>query len=195
MKRRNFIFSSIAGAGLCTATTARAGKLSLDEIETYLNSLKNLKTRFTQINANGTSVQGTLYISRPYKMRFEYDPPSKSMVIGNSARIAVIDGKSNTGPKIYPLRRTPLWMILARDIQLFESGRITGHMQINDLTAIDAIDPKDPSLGTIRMFFKNDPIELSQWLITDRVGQRTTVILNSVESPDKLDNRLFKIPS
>ena len=41
--------------------------------ETYLNGIGTLKARFTQVNADGSSHEGDLYISRPGKMRLVGD--------------------------------------------------------------------------------------------------------------------------
>ena len=41
--------------------------------------------------ANGRRLEGTLYIQRPGKMRFEYDPPATTEVIADGTSVAVRD--------------------------------------------------------------------------------------------------------
>ncbi|MBZ0124268.1 MAG: outer membrane lipoprotein carrier protein LolA, partial [Roseovarius sp.] len=60
---------------LLAAVPATAEKLSLAEISRYLNSFRTASGEFTQINDDGTISTGRLYIQRPGKVRFEYDPP------------------------------------------------------------------------------------------------------------------------
>ncbi len=68
----------------------------------------------TQTNADGSKSKGTLYIKRPGRARFEYDPPMKSLVLASAGSVAIFDEKSNEPPEQYPQRRTPLNLILAR---------------------------------------------------------------------------------
>ena len=68
------------------AAPAWADKLSLNAISKYLNGLQTAKGAFTQINDDGTISTGTIYISRPGKIRFEYNPPEKTLVLSRSGR-------------------------------------------------------------------------------------------------------------
>jgi len=47
-------------------------------------------------------------------------------------------------------------------------------------TQVIATDPDNPRVGTITMVFTANPIELRQWIVTDRSGKNTTVILNDL---------------
>jgi hypothetical protein len=51
-------------------------------------------------------------------MRFEYNPPNNALVLASSGRLAIFDDKGNQDPVIYPLKRTPLAIILAKNIDL-----------------------------------------------------------------------------
>ena len=201
MKKRHFMMllaaatSATLGMGLSvTAPPAFGQTLSLSQIDAYLNSVKNFQADFTQINSDGSSSSGTLYIARPGKMRFEYNPPTSAQVIASAGTLVVIDGKSNSGPKTYPLRQTPLWQILAPEIDLLNSKNLAAHGQSSDFTTIDLIDPKRPQLGQIRLFFQHDPIVLKQWVVRDQLGQNTTVVLDSITYPDRFTRPLFRLP-
>ena len=54
------------------------GQVGVPEIEKYFNAIRTMKARFVQTNPNGSIIQGTLYVRRPGRMRFEYDPPSRA---------------------------------------------------------------------------------------------------------------------
>ena len=60
------------------ASGVQAQGAGVPDIERYVNSIRTLQARFVQRNPNGSVVQGTLYISRPGRMRFEYDAPSQT---------------------------------------------------------------------------------------------------------------------
>ncbi len=170
-----------------------AEKLTLDEISRYINSLKIVQAEFTQINADGTISTGKIYIRRPGRARFEYDPPSAALLIAGGQQVAIFDEKSNTGPTQYPLKRTPLSLILARRVDLNRADMVIGHSFDGTATTIVAQDPEHPEYGTIALTFTDNPTELRQWVITDDIGDQTTVILGPLEEIERLNNNLFNI--
>ncbi len=170
-----------------------AEELSLDQISRYLNGLRTVQTDFTQINADGSISTGTIYISRPGKARFEYNPPNEALVIAGGQQLAIFDPKSNDGPTQYPLKRTPLKLILARDIDLTREDMVVGREFDGIATTITAQDPDNPEYGTITMTFTDSPIELRQWVVTDDVGDQTTVVLGVLNEVPDLSLDLFNI--
>ncbi len=180
------LFVSIVAAG-----SAAAEKLSLNEISAYLNSLKTAQGAFTQINDDGSISTGTLYISRPGKMRFEYDPPEQALVLASANAVVIIDRKSNQPPETYPLSRTPLSLILARQVNLGQARMVVGHDFDGTATFVTAQDPKNAEYGTIQMSFTDNPVQLRQWVINDANGGQTTVVLGAFETGVSLRNTLF----
>ena len=170
-----------------------AEQLSLSEISRYINSLKTVQAEFTQINADGTISTGMLYIRRPGRARFEYNPPNDALVIAGGQQLAIFDAKSNSGPSQYPLRRTPLSLILARTVDLSQTDMVMGLSFDGTATTIVAQDPENPEYGTIALTFTDNPVELRQWVITDDVGDQTTIILGPLERVSTLNNNLFNI--
>lgn len=170
-----------------------AEKLSLNAISQYLNAMKTVTSEFTQINADGTISTGTIYIRRPGRARFEYNPPDEALVLASGQQVAIFDAKSNTGPTQYPLSRTPLNLILARNIDLARAGMVKGHSFDGTATSVLAQDPQHPEYGSIQLLFTDSPVELRQWVITDGAGDQTTVILGVLEKVASLNNNLFSI--
>ncbi|WP_300010986.1 outer membrane lipoprotein carrier protein LolA [uncultured Roseobacter sp.] len=190
MKRLFPVFLAMCLSGIA-ALPAAAEKLSLNQISTYLNGLKTAQGAFTQINDDGSISSGTLYISRPGKMRFEYDPPEQALVLASANAVVIIDNKSNQPPETYPLSRTPLSLILARQVNLGQARMVVGHDFDGTATIVTAQDPKNTEYGTIEMSFTDNPVQLRQWVINDANGGRTTVILGEFETGVRLQNRLF----
>lgn len=177
------------------APAAWADKLPLSEISAYLNDLKTVEGSFTQINDDGTVDTGTVYIKRPGKMRFEYDPPNSALVIASSNAVYIADKKSNQTPETYPLRQTPLSIILARNVNLSRAKMVVGHDFDGTATIITAQDPDNSEYGSIQMKFTGSPVQLRQWVVNDTGGGQTTVILGEVTTGGTLSNRLFNPPS
>lgn len=181
---------ALAGAA---ASPLYAQQLSLNQVSSYLNSFTSAEGEFTQINTDGTISTGTIYIKRPGRVRFEYNPPEESLVVAGGGQVAIFDPRSDSGPDRYPLNQTPLSIILERNIDLARTDMVTGHTSDGTTTAVTAQDPAHPEYGNIRMVFTSSPIELRQWIVTDDTGQQTTVILGDLAKDGRVPDILFNI--
>jgi outer membrane lipoprotein-sorting protein len=178
---------------LLAAAPLRAQELSLNEISRYLNSLQTAKSEFTQVNDDGSVATGTLYIRRPGRVRFEYNPPEKSLVMAGGSQVAIFDGKGDGSPEQYPLKQTPLNLILERNVDLARRDMVVGHNSDGKSTTVVAQDPENPEYGTIALVFTANPTELRQWVITDGTGATTTVILGALDTSASVAAGLFDI--
>jgi len=151
------------------ASPSQAQQLSLGQVSSYLNSFTSAEGEFTQINADGTISTGTIYIKRPNRVRFEYNPPEESLVVAGGGQVAIFDPRSDSGPDRYPLSQTPLKIILERNVDLTRSNMVTGHTSDGTTT------------------------ELRQWIVTDDTGQQTTVILGDLVKDGRVPDILFNI--
>lgn len=176
-----------------TTLPALAEKLSLGDISRYLNGIVTLQADFTQINSDQTISTGVIKIQRPGRARFEYSPPDQTLVIAGGQQLAVFDGKSNTGPSQYPLKETPLNLILAQNVDLSRSGMVVGHSFDGTATTVTAQDPDHPEYGHIQLMFTANPVELRQWIITDGSGAETAVILGALETGMQFQTATFSI--
>ncbi len=168
-----------------------ADKLPLSEISKYLNGLKSVQTTFTQVNDDGSLSTGKLWLQRPGKMRFEYDPPNSAVVLANTGTVMIFDPKSNQPPEQYPLRRTPLSLVLDRNVNLGRANMVVGHDFDGTATVVTAQDPKNPETGRIELMFTSDPVELRKWVLHDEAGSQTTVLLGPLDKGGRLDQSLF----
>jgi outer membrane lipoprotein-sorting protein len=192
MNRR---FALLAPLAFLVPLPVAAEKIPLGAISDYLNGLTTVETDFTQVNADGSISTGKLYIHRPGRVRFEYAPPDRSLVIAGGQQVAIFDAKSNQPPEQYPLKRTPLNLILAANVDLGRAKMVVGHTEDGTSTRVRAQDPDNPEYGSIELVFTGDPVELRQWVITDDLGAETTVILGDMKKGGKLGASLFSIPA
>lgn len=176
-----------------TGFPAQAEMLPLSVISTYINGLKTAEADFRQVNADGSTSSGRVLIERPGRMRFEYAPPERTLVLASAGQVAIFDGKSNTTAEQYPLSKTPLNLILARNVDLTRAKMVVGHAEENGMTVVTAQDPDHPELGTIALAFSADPVTLKQWTVTDEAGGRTTVILGPLKTGASYPSDTFSI--
>jgi len=179
---------------LALAVPAAADIIPLSQLSRYLNNLRTAQGEFTQINGDGSISTGQIYIKRPGRARFEYNAPNSAVMLAGGGRVAIFDDKSNVEPDTYPLGRTPLKLILARNINLESENMVVGHGSDGPTTSVRAQDPAHPEYGSIELVFTDNPVELRQWVITDDVGGQTTVILGELEKGVQISSILFSIP-
>ncbi|MBV1868384.1 MAG: outer membrane lipoprotein carrier protein LolA [Marinosulfonomonas sp.] len=189
----NFKIIAVVAALCISAAPVAAEKLSLSKISTYMNGLATARAEFTQISDDGTIATGQLFIRRPGGIRFEYNPPEESLVMAGQGRVAVFDAKSNQPPQMFPLKRTPLNLILAKNVDLTRAKMVVAHSEEGPTTVVTAQDPEHPDYGQIKMVFTGNPVELRQWVVIDGTGQTTTVVLGQLEKDVPLGQRLFNI--
>ena len=176
---------------LMMSLPAGAKEVPLDVLSAYLNSLTTVEAPFVQVNADGSKSKGMIYIQRPGLARFEYAAPDKNLVIAAGGQVIIFDARSNEPPEQYPLARTPLNLILARNVDLKSARMVVGHREVGKVTVVKAQDPKHPDYGTIDLIFGSDPVVLKQWIITDDIGNQTSVTLGELVVGKKYGASLF----
>ena len=187
-------------AGLALATlpvAAGAQELSpqdradLARVEAYLNALRTLKARFTQVAPDGSISEGLAWLQRPGRMRFQYDPPSPLLLVAGHGLVVYYDRELDQTTNI-PIGETPLGILLRDDLSLSGGDvkvvrveRLPGQLQV---TVLRSATPAD---GTLTLVFSDPPLVLRQWTVVDAQRQVTRVALNNVEVGGSFDQDMF----
>ena len=190
MNRRALL---LALAALPLAASARAQPVDATAIEAHLRGLRTAQGRFRQTNPDGSTQTGRFFLSKPGRIRFEYDTPAGAMVIADGINVAVFDPKSNRRASRYPLSRTPLSLLLREDLSLSEPGLVQGATRDAAGIHVTVVDPRSPNEGRMVMTFTEDPVAMRQWVITTQAGQRTAVELTDMQTGAQLSRSLFNI--
>lgn len=189
MLRRLFlvlpVLSLVAAAPVGTST-------EIAQLQQYLNSITTLKAHFVQVAPNGAISQGTAWLDRPGRMRFQYDPPSPLLLVAGHGLFVFHDSSLDQTSNV-PLGATPLGILLAENIRL--TG---GNVTVTDLRnlpgeiMVTLVWNAHPTDGSLTLVFTTDPLTLRQWTVTDATTQRTTVTLSNIELGGKFDQDLFQ---
>ena len=177
----------------CSSHPSLAERISLNKISDYINGLTTLQADFEQINSDGSIDTGKLYIRRPGRMRLEYTAPNNALVIAGAGSVAIFDDKSKNGPTLFPLKKTPLNLLLKKNVDLNKNEMITKHTENDENTFIVAKDPNRKSQGSIKIVFSNSPVSLQGWTITNQSNQKTKIILDKLDKKTKIPLYLFNI--
>ena len=178
---------------LILATPVAAEKISLNEISSYFNAMTTAEAQFSQVTDTGETSTGRLFIRRPGRIRFEYDPPEATLVVVGGGQVAVFDPKSRDEPLRFPLRHSPLSLVLERTVDLAQRDMVVAHFETESQTAVTLQDPENPDYGFIQLIFTDNPVQLRQWVVQDNSGGRTHIFLDSLTQGGKLSNVLFNI--
>jgi len=174
--------------------TTEAGQHALvDRVSLYLSTIQTLVGKFVQVGPDGRKTEGSFYIQKPGKVRFEYDPPSPIEVVADGSFVQVRDRKLET-KDTYPLATTPLRYLLADRIDLWRETHLVSVGQDAKYITV-TIEEKSLVVGTHRlmMMFDAKDFQLLQWTVTDPQGYDTTVGVYNLDTNKKPDPSLFRI--
>jgi outer membrane lipoprotein-sorting protein len=164
----------------------------VNKVSTYLTSVQTLTGNFVQVGPDGRRTTGHLFIQKPGKVRFEYDPPSPIDIIADGSQVVVADRKLGT-QDFYPLSQTPLRFLLADRIDLLQDTNVVG-VTADDTFVSILIEERQAFVGTNRLLmnFDSKDFKLKQWTVTDVQGFDTTIAVSNLDTSRKPDPNLFK---
>jgi outer membrane lipoprotein-sorting protein len=145
--------------------------------------------RFRQLSSNGSTASGQVWMARPGRMRFEYDPPSPILLMADMFYVYYIDKELVQMSKV-GLKSTPAWLLL-RDPITFDDLVVTRFDRGADALRITVVEKADPDTGSLTMVFSDHPLALRQWSIVDQQRKTTTVSLYDERFGVALDPKLF----
>jgi outer membrane lipoprotein-sorting protein len=168
-------------------------RATLDRISLYLSSVQTMVGNFVQVGPDGGKTQGTFYIQKPGKVRFEYNPPTPIDIIADGSSVVVRDRNLAT-QDLYPLSQTPLRYLLADRIDILRDTDVIS-VTSDDTFVTVVIEEKQLVVGTSRLMIMFDAkdLALKQWTVTDPQGLDTTVAVFNLDATKKPDPNLFVI--
>lgn len=162
----------------------------LARIDAALNNTVSFSGRFAQYGSDGSFSQGTIYLKRPGKVRFEYDAPDPLLMVSDGVTLTQIDKRLETKDRV-PLKSTPLAFFLSNTIKLEDDVEVISLQKTPLATSLTARDGSGQIDGTITMVFEPQTLALKEWIVHDGFGQQTRVILSNLRYNEKLNPRLF----
>jgi outer membrane lipoprotein-sorting protein len=186
-------FAALLGKGSSAGALNPEQRAIIGRVNTYLSNTQVLSGKFVQVGPDGGRTQGDFNISKPGKLRFEYDDPSPIELIADGQSVVVRDRRLAT-QDIYPLSQTPLRFLLSDKVDLMRDTTLTA-VYADDVFITVVVEEKNGIVGTSRlmMMFAAKDMQLKQWTVTDPQGYDTTVAVYNLDSTRRPDPNLFKI--
>jgi outer membrane lipoprotein-sorting protein len=164
--------------------------LVLQRVAAYLNGIRTMTARFSQVASNGQS-SGTMYISRPGRMRFEYDAPNPITLIADTFYVYYWDKDLHQVQQV-GLKSTPAWFFLRDPINFTGDSIVTGFQRADNQIQVSVVERANPDSGSLTMVFTENPLSLRQWTVVDQQGKTTTVVLSGLQYGVALNPNLFQ---
>ena len=165
----------------------------LKSVETYINSLRTITGNFYQESSNGATDSGKFYISKPGKIRLEYNSPILLVADGDSI---VYQDKSLDQISYIPLKSNPASVVLNNNITITgqnPTAKVKKIEYINNVVEITLSTASEKKSGVITMLFEKKPLSLIGWKVKDVNGITTSVKLSNIKPLNNIDLSLFKI--
>ena len=186
-------FAALLGKSGAASALNPEQRAIVDRVNGYLSGVAVLSGKFVQVGPDGGRTQGDFFISKPGKVRFEYDDPSPIELIADGQSVVVRDRRLAT-QDVYPLSQTPLRFLLSDRVDLTKDTQLVA-VYADDVFITVVVEEKNGIVGTSRLMimFTATDMQLKQWTVTDPQGYDTTVAVYNLDSSRRPDPSMFKI--
>ena len=167
-----------------------ADRADLTRAQNYLNGIGTMQSRFLQASSNGAYAEGTLTLSRPGKMRLEYDPPVQMLIVADGTWLIYKDLELDQISYL-PLDSTPAGIIVREKMSFFDDDLNVKKVDRGPGVLGITVTGKDPDEGTMTLVFSDKPLALKKWIVVDPQGVKTSVSLLSSRYDVSVDRKLF----
>ncbi len=171
-------------------TFSKKSKQQVKIAEEYLNSIKNLSANFIQTDEFGNIQKGTIYLSKPGKMRWEYTDPHEILIVINDRDMVHFDKKLDQ-ISYFCSRNEFINLLIKENINFKTDGLYVKSLKYND-HILRVILGKKGSPGSLTLQFKKDPFQIKKLTIVDEAQEHIDITLLDIDHPDSLKSSYFE---
>lgn len=195
---RHCAIGLVTAALCCLGAAGAAGaaplspqdKADIARVESYLNGIKTMKAEFVQAGPETQLARGTLYLSRPGRLRFEYAPPSPLLLVGDGLWLVMYDRELDQVSR-WPIDDTPLGVLVDKKVDLSKDTKVTEVVRKPGILALTLVKTDHPDEGSVTVVFSEPPLRLRQWRVVDSQGKAIDVSIRDAQVNMPLDASLF----
>ena len=163
----------------------------IQRVEQYLNGIQTLQARFMQTGSDGRVAPGTLFLQRPGRMRFEYDPPATILIVADGSQVTLADFKDRSMSQ-WPIGWTSASFLAAEQVRLSGDLTVTGVSRTAGELRVTLIQTRRPQEGRVELVFADQPLLLKGWTVWDAKNVPVTVTLSNLHTGVALSRDLFR---
>jgi outer membrane lipoprotein-sorting protein len=165
-------------------------QILIKKVQDYLNGMTTLVAKFIQIDPQGDSNTGTLFISRPGKLRCQYDPPSPIVILINGNSLTQYDYELNEA-KRGSSEDYPIALMVKRNIDLHKDVIIKKIEQASGNIKLSITKKGKEQEGYLTLIFGERPLLLKKIEMVDSASQVLSITFNNLQQGVKIDDKLF----
>ena len=162
-----------------------------ERVERYLTNIHSITSDFVQIAPDGNVTSGKVFIKRPNKMRWVYDPPTPVLMVTRGNFLTYYDFELKQVSDI-PLDSTLLSFFAMDKVKFGETVKVVGTERAAGILRMKLQQSDNPSLGQLTLEFADNPLTLHSFIIRDAQGKTTSVTLNKARFDEDLDDSIFE---
>ena len=162
----------------------------VERVQTYMNGIRTLASRFQQYSGEGGQATGQLWLARPGRMRFEYDPPVPLLLVANGKNIFYYDKELQQVSELR-VEDTPAGFLLRDQIALSGDVTLTRFEHKPGAIRLTMVQSSEPGQGSATLVLDDKPLQLKQWTIVDPQQKEVTVVLTDPHYGAPVDEKLF----
>ena len=151
-----------------------------------LKNINNLNFQFEQ-NINGKIENGNCTIEYPKKIFCEYSHSNNKILVSNGKSLVI---KTRTGYYRYPLKKTPLDLILDKKFLINRIYRLKERIVNESLINYQIVEND----YVINIFFDNKTFNLVGWQTRDIYQNLNITFISSIRKNQIITKNLFKLP-
>ena len=156
----------------------------------YLQNFNSLISDFIQVNNNGDVLSGKISISRPGKVRVEYNEVPL-LIISDGKKIASIN-KELKSITFYRIKDIPLALLLFKNFSL-DNIQILDYSDFENQLRIRLKEKNKNSEGFIDVLFEKNTFTLKKWIVFTNKVNKTEVLLENIKLNVNIQNKIFQI--
>ena len=158
-------------------------------VKEYLRDLNTLEANFIQINSDGDTKRGKIFLNLPGKLRIDYKEPDDLLITSNGFWLTVQNKKLKQTNNL-PLDRTPLNLFLTKKFKFEDNSNIKFKTE-NEVITLTFFGDEKVKESKFELEFNSNPLKLRKWIIIDEFENKTSVMLQNLKKDVKLSNKIF----
>lgn len=195
-------FKSYAGFIACVAFYLLASpalakfeeyRSDLEQIETYLNNIKNLSAKFIQETSDGNISEGKFYLARPGKMRIEYLAQPKIVIAVNGSILSYFDIELDEISRL-STNTTPASFLTRENISFFAKDvEITNVKKTSAQIKVSVMKKNRKEAGEFSLIFNTNPLRFIKMEVKNDLDQIIGVTLSNTDFNSPIADKMFVI--
>ena len=155
------------------------------DIISYMKLIDNLSFSFIQTIDNKNE-NGKCVIKYPKKIWCEYNNANKKIIVSNGKSL-VIKNRNNPSYYIYPLKKTPLELLLNKEYLISKINTLEPREIDNKYLNFKIFENNNE----INIFFDKKSLSLIGWQTEDMYQNFVVTFISSVKINQKINNEIF----